>query len=77
MKAKHSKLDHRQHLRQSRHGLLLEAPLWENRMLGHQTQVPNSRGTEPWVACTRTKMALLCANCAKNCAIKRCMGSLA
>ncbi len=28
----------------SRHGLLLEASLWENRMLGHQTQPPNSRG---------------------------------
>ncbi len=27
-----------------RHGLLLESPLWENRMLGHQTQAPNSRG---------------------------------
>jgi simple sugar transport system ATP-binding protein len=27
-----------------RHGLLLEAPLWENRMLGHQTERPNSRG---------------------------------
>jgi simple sugar transport system ATP-binding protein len=27
-----------------RHGLLLDAPLWENRMLGHQTQPPNSRG---------------------------------
>ncbi|MGZ4610748.1 MAG: ABC transporter ATP-binding protein [Actinomycetes bacterium] len=27
-----------------RHGLLLEAPLWENRMLGHQTQRPNVRG---------------------------------
>ena len=26
----------------SRHGLLLEASLWENRMLGHQTQPPNS-----------------------------------
>ncbi len=25
------------------HGLLLDAPLWENRMLGHQTQVPNSK----------------------------------
>ncbi len=24
-----------------RHGLLLEAPLWENRMLGHQTRTPN------------------------------------
>jgi simple sugar transport system ATP-binding protein len=28
----------------SRHGLLLEASLWENRVLGHQTQRPNSRG---------------------------------
>jgi simple sugar transport system ATP-binding protein len=27
-----------------RHGLLLDAPLWENRMLGHQTQPPNARG---------------------------------
>ncbi len=27
-----------------RHGLLLESSLWENRMLGHQTQPPNSRG---------------------------------
>ncbi|MGH8861644.1 MAG: heme ABC transporter ATP-binding protein, partial [Jatrophihabitantaceae bacterium] len=27
-----------------RHGLLLEAPLWENRILGHQTERPNSRG---------------------------------
>lgn len=27
-----------------RHGLLLEAPLWENRILGHQTQEPNVRG---------------------------------
>ena len=26
-----------------RHGLLLEAPLWENRILGHQTQPPNVR----------------------------------
>ncbi|WP_049574389.1 ABC transporter ATP-binding protein [Streptomyces sp. SBT349] len=30
-----------------RHGLLLEAPLWENRMLGHVTEPPNSRG--PWL----------------------------
>ena len=30
-----------------RHGLLLEAPLWENQMLGHQTQPPNARG--PWI----------------------------
>jgi general nucleoside transport system ATP-binding protein len=27
-----------------RQGLLLEAPLWENRILGHQTEVPNVRG---------------------------------
>ncbi|MFJ6384802.1 ABC transporter ATP-binding protein [Kitasatospora sp. NPDC092039] len=27
-----------------RHGLLLEAPLWENRMLGHVTEAPNSKG---------------------------------
>jgi simple sugar transport system ATP-binding protein len=30
-----------------RHALLLEAPLWENRILGHQTQEPNVKG--PWV----------------------------
>jgi ABC-type uncharacterized transport system ATPase subunit len=28
----------------TRHGLLLEAPLWENRMLGHQTVPPNAKG---------------------------------
>lgn len=28
-----------------RHALLLEAPLWENRMLGHVTERPNSNGT--------------------------------
>ncbi|HEV7896643.1 MAG TPA: ABC transporter ATP-binding protein [Planosporangium sp.] len=27
-----------------RQGLLLDAPLWENRMLGHQTESPNARG---------------------------------
>jgi general nucleoside transport system ATP-binding protein len=27
-----------------RHGLLLESPLWENRMLGHQTEKPNVKG---------------------------------
>ena len=27
-----------------RHGLLLEAPLWENRILGHQTEPPNAKG---------------------------------
>ena len=30
-----------------RHGLLLDAPLWENRMLGHQTEEPNVKG--PWI----------------------------
>ncbi|MFI6520005.1 ABC transporter ATP-binding protein [Spirillospora sp. NPDC050679] len=30
-----------------RHGLILEGSLWENRMLGHQTQKPNVRG--PWI----------------------------
>ena len=30
-----------------RHGLLLEAPLWENKILGHQTRRPNVKG--PWV----------------------------
>jgi len=30
-----------------RHGLLLDAPLWENRVLGHQTEAPNSKG--PWI----------------------------
>jgi len=27
-----------------RHGLLLDAPLWENRMLGHQTRPPSAKG---------------------------------
>ena len=30
-----------------RQGLLLEAPLWENRVLGHQTRAPNASG--PWI----------------------------
>ncbi len=30
-----------------RHGMLLDAPLWENRMLGHQTEAPNVKG--PWI----------------------------
>jgi simple sugar transport system ATP-binding protein len=30
-----------------RHGLLLDAPLWENRILGHQTVAPSARG--PWI----------------------------
>ncbi|MGC9667997.1 ABC transporter ATP-binding protein [Planosporangium sp. 12N6] len=34
------------HVPEDRHrqGLLLEAPLWENRILGHQTEQPNARG---------------------------------
>ncbi|MBX3312827.1 MAG: ABC transporter ATP-binding protein [Actinobacteria bacterium] len=30
-----------------RHGLLLDAPLWENQILGHQTRPPNAKG--PWI----------------------------
>ncbi len=30
-----------------RHGLLLDSPLWENRILGHQTEAPNVKG--PWI----------------------------
>src|SRR4051794_33811676 len=30
-----------------RHGLLLESPLWENRILGHQSEKPNAKGI--WV----------------------------
>jgi simple sugar transport system ATP-binding protein len=30
-----------------RHGLLLDSPLWENRILGHQTRPPSARG--PWI----------------------------
>jgi general nucleoside transport system ATP-binding protein len=30
-----------------RHGLLLDSPLWENRILGHQTRPPSVRG--PWI----------------------------
>ena len=30
-----------------RHALLLDAPLWENQILGHQSEVPNARG--PWI----------------------------
>ncbi|TXL57298.1 ABC transporter ATP-binding protein [Aeromicrobium terrae] len=30
-----------------RHGLLLDSPLWENRILGHQTRPPNVKG--PWI----------------------------
>ncbi|MBA3281794.1 MAG: ABC transporter ATP-binding protein, partial [Acidimicrobiia bacterium] len=30
-----------------RHGLLLDAPLWENEILGHQSQEPNAKGV--WI----------------------------
>ncbi|MGA9100755.1 ABC transporter ATP-binding protein [Aeromicrobium sp.] len=30
-----------------RHGLLLDSPLWENRILGHQTRPPSASG--PWI----------------------------
>ena len=30
-----------------RHALLLDAPLWENQILGHQDQPPNAKG--PWI----------------------------
>ncbi|MGI8523319.1 MAG: ABC transporter ATP-binding protein [Nocardioides sp.] len=30
-----------------RHGLLLDSPLWENRILGHQTRKPSANG--PWI----------------------------
>jgi simple sugar transport system ATP-binding protein len=30
-----------------RHGLLLDSPLWENRILGHQTRPPSAKG--PWI----------------------------
>jgi ABC-type uncharacterized transport system ATPase subunit len=30
-----------------RHGLLLDSPLWENRILGHQTEAPSASG--PWI----------------------------
>ncbi|KIH99959.1 heme ABC transporter ATP-binding protein [Streptomonospora alba] len=33
----------------TRHGMLLESPLWENRILGHQGERPNSRGI--WIDC--------------------------
>ncbi|MDT0380889.1 ABC transporter ATP-binding protein [Streptomyces sp. DSM 42041] len=40
-----------------RHGLLLEAPLWENRMLGHVTEAPNSRGALLDIKAARTDTA--------------------
>ena len=36
-----------------RHGLLLDAPLWENRVLGHQTEQAVSRG--PWIDRARAR----------------------
>ncbi|HZE32870.1 MAG TPA: ABC transporter ATP-binding protein [Actinoallomurus sp.] len=41
-----------------RHGLLLESPLWENRILGHQTRTPNvKRGR--WGAATGARAGFL------------------
>lgn len=37
----------------TRQGLLLEAPLWENRMLGHQTLPPSSKGF--WLTPSKAK----------------------
>ncbi|MEU3565199.1 ABC transporter ATP-binding protein [Kitasatospora sp. NPDC006786] len=37
-----------------KHGLLLEAPLWENRILGHVTEAPNSKGVLLDPAAART-----------------------
>ena len=51
-----------------RNGLLLEAPLWENQMLGHQTQRPNARG--PWIdragARARTARSWPTSTCARR-----------
>lgn len=40
-----------------RHGLLLESSLWENRMLGHQTERPNVKGwlIDAWAAQADTR----------------------
>ena len=42
-----------------RHGLLLDSPLWENRILGHQTRPPSVEGRldEPAAARARTPSA--------------------
>ena len=41
-----------------RHGLLLDSPLWENRILGHQTRPPSVKGAgSTWAAPARTPSA--------------------
>jgi simple sugar transport system ATP-binding protein len=44
-----------------RQGLLLEAPLWENRILGHQTEKPNARGPFISAAAARRDTARIVA----------------
>ncbi|MFN2560051.1 MAG: ABC transporter ATP-binding protein [Jatrophihabitans sp.] len=44
-----------------RQGLLLEAPLWENRILGHQTEKPNARGPLISVAAAKQDTARIVA----------------
>jgi len=44
-----------------RQGLLLDAPLWENRMLGHQTQPPNARGQLLDIGAARSDTARIVA----------------
>jgi ABC-type uncharacterized transport system ATPase subunit len=45
-----------------RQGLLLEAPLWENRILGHQTETPNARGPLLTVAAAKADTARIVAD---------------
>ena len=45
-----------------RHGLLLDATLWENRMLGHQTEPPNAKGALLNIAGARRDTEQVVAN---------------
>jgi ABC-type uncharacterized transport system ATPase subunit len=45
-----------------RHGLLLDATLWENRMLGHQTEPPNAKGALLDIAGARRDTEQIVAN---------------
>ncbi|UGY95189.1 ABC transporter ATP-binding protein [Streptomyces gobiensis] len=45
-----------------RHGLLLEAPLWENRILGHVTEPPNSKGGRLNIKAARADTARIVAD---------------
>jgi general nucleoside transport system ATP-binding protein len=51
------------HIPEDRHrqGLLLDAPLWENRILGHQTERPNAKGWRLDVAGARRDTTRLMA----------------